>query len=184
MVLEKTLESPLDCKEIKPVSSKGNQPRIFIGRTDADAEPPVLWPLMWTTDSLEKTLMLGKIEGRRRGRQRMRWSDGITDSMDMSSSKIWKIVKDRESWHAAVHGAEKSQTWQRLSDNNLMNLLLEVIFSKHFETPNSSSQSTSNRKASLSFIIFHSCSNNRPLFLWNHMFIKIHKKLTANILDC
>ena len=85
MVLEKTLESPLGCKEIQPVHPKGNQSRIFIGRSDAEAETPILWPLMRRVDSLEKTLMLGGIGGRRRrGRQRMRWLDGITDSVDMS----------------------------------------------------------------------------------------------------
>ena len=85
MVLEKTLESPLDCKEIQPVDSEGDQPWDFFGRNDAKAETPVLWYLMQRVDSLEKTLMLGGIEGRRRrGRQRMRWLDGITDSMDMS----------------------------------------------------------------------------------------------------
>ena len=86
MVLEKTLESPLDCKEIQPVNPKGNQSRLFIGRTDA--ETPILWPPDVITDSLEKTLMLGKIEGgRRRERQRMRWLEGTTDSMDMSFEK-------------------------------------------------------------------------------------------------
>ena len=85
VVLEKTLESPLDCKEIKPVSPKGNQSWIFTGRTDAEAEAPILDHLMWRTDSLDKTLMLGKNEGRRRrGRQRIRWLDGITDLIDMS----------------------------------------------------------------------------------------------------
>ena len=114
VVLEMTFESPLDSKKTKPINPRGNQPWIFTGRADAEAEVPIFRPLIRRADSLESTLMPGRTEGkRRRGWQRMRLLDSITDSMHMNLSKLQEIVKDREAWCDAVQGVTKSQTWLR-----------------------------------------------------------------------
>ena len=133
VVLEKTLENPLDSKEFKPINPKGNQSWIFIGRTNTEAEAPILWPPDVKSNSLEKALMLGKVGAKRwRGWQRMKWMDSFTNSVDMCLSKFWERVKDREAWSAVVHRITRSQ--MQLSNWITKNNIYQGYWVKRLET--------------------------------------------------
>ena len=131
VVLEKTPESPLDCKEIKPVNLKGNEPRMFIGKTDAEAEAPILWPSDVESNHWKRSWGWERLRARREVGDRIKWLDGITDSMDMSLSKLWEILKDKEAWSPLVHRVPKGQTqlsiWKTTTTtNNLVQYIINM----------------------------------------------------------